>query len=251
MEPSSIPSPAPTSPFLTSVSLTAAVKIAGITASAFGPEEQGVFKAAIAGVFEYAKEEDVRIKSAVDVARNETTAFMQRGAPTPGTRRRLQATSVLINEVHPTGAYGGGTCGSWGGIWVELANPTAASVNLAGYTLRDDDGGLDYVFPSSPADILTPGGFLVLCKFERFQFSIGPAETLALIDAGGNAVSATTLGGTSSVDTTWARDPLDGTYSYTRLPTGGAANEFPPNVVVSEVADLGSSGIAAASRGSS
>ena len=34
-----------------------------------------------------------------------------------------------------------------------------------------------------------------------------------------------------------------GRHQYTRLPTGGAANEFPPNVVVSEVADLGSSGM--------
>ena len=63
--------------------------------------------------------------------------------------------------------------------WIEIHNPTASAIDLAGWHLTDDDANLDkWTFPNLPQSVLDPGEYLVV-------FASGqPTETY--IDAGDN-----------------------------------------------------------------
>ena len=51
--------------------------------------------------------------------------------------------------------------------WIEIHNPTAATINLEGWHLTDNDGNLDkWTFPSVE---IAPGGFLVVFASDRFR----------------------------------------------------------------------------------
>ncbi|MCO6042419.1 lamin tail domain-containing protein [Aeoliella sp. ICT_H6.2] len=63
--------------------------------------------------------------------------------------------------------------------WIEIHNPSAAAIDLAGWHLTDNDAALDkWTFPSLPQSVLDPGEYLVV-------FASGQA-TEDYVDAGGN-----------------------------------------------------------------
>lgn len=82
------------------------------------------------------------------------------GLALDATRFFTNATSVVINEVL---ADNGSLTNSDGSItdWVELYNPSAVPMNLAGFSLSDDPGVSGrWVFPTGLS--LAPGGFVVV-----------------------------------------------------------------------------------------
>jgi len=63
--------------------------------------------------------------------------------------------------------------------WIEIHNPTAATIDLAGWHLTDNDANLDkWTFPALPQSVLDPGEYLVV-------FASGQL-TETYIDAGNN-----------------------------------------------------------------
>jgi hypothetical protein len=46
--------------------------------------------------------------------------------------------------------------------FVELFNPGADTISIAGWTLGDDDGAAGSLFRFPPGTLLPPGGFVVL-----------------------------------------------------------------------------------------
>lgn len=134
--------------------------------------------------------------------------------------------SIVVNEVAYRGSAG--TCG--GEDWVELWNNGNFSVNLANFTLHDDNGPDDddaKVFGAAEL-LLAAGEFAVLCRNgdPGFSFGIGSDDSVTLLDANGN-VSSTSgmLPGTGSDDQTYARKP-DFEFAYTTSATPGYANDF-------------------------
>ena len=87
--------------------------------------------------------------------------------------------------------------------WIEIHNPTAAPINLAGWHLTDNADNLDkWTFPSAPQSILDPGEYLIVFASNKStETYIDPAgylhtdfnldadgEYLALTDANNNII---------------------------------------------------------------
>ncbi len=87
--------------------------------------------------------------------------------------------------------------------WIEVHNPTAATVNLAGWHLTDSATNLDkWTFPSAPQSILDPGEYLIVfASSKTVETYIDPSgyvhtdfaladegEYLALTDASNNII---------------------------------------------------------------
>ena len=74
--------------------------------------------------------------------------------------------------------------------WVEVYNPTAAAVNLAGWHLTDNASDLDkWTFPSVPQAVLDPNEYLVVFASSQstddFIDSLGYMHTNFALSAGG------------------------------------------------------------------
>ena len=93
--------------------------------------------------------------------------------------RHLLSSTPLISEFM---ASNDGTLNDGDGQssdWIEIHNPTGATIDLAGWHLTDDAANLNkWTFPSQPQSMLEPGEYLVV-------FASGQ-ETETYIDAGGN-----------------------------------------------------------------
>ncbi|MGI9456648.1 MAG: CotH kinase family protein, partial [Aeoliella sp.] len=88
--------------------------------------------------------------------------------------------------------------------WIEVHNPTAAAVDLAGWHLTDDAAALDkWTFPSLPQSMLDPGEYLVVFASGQasetyvdpndnlhtdFKLSAG-GEYLALVESDGSTIA--------------------------------------------------------------
>jgi len=131
---------------------------------------------------------------------------------------------VVINEVVPK-AIGDGP------DWVELLNVGDAAVDLTGWGLSDDaEQPMQFTFPEGTA--LEPGAYLVLegpdsAEEVHFDFGLGRDDSLALVDAAGEAVDATAwTDGDAPEGMSWARIPNgQGDFATTAPPTPGAENQ--------------------------
>ncbi len=155
-----------------------------------------------------------------------TGAFQTSTTSTRGTPNDCGA-AVRINEVESNQ----GTPGDW----VELFNAGAATVDLTGYVLRDNNNASTYVLPSGST--IVAGGYLVV---DEAQFGVG----LGGFGLGGaDAVRLFLADGTTLVDsymwavhatTTYGRCPNgNGPFATTTVSTKGAANACPGAIVFS------------------
>jgi hypothetical protein len=88
--------------------------------------------------------------------------------------------------------------------WIELHNPTDAAVDLAGWSLTDDEN--DPKLSVLPAGVMIPAkGFLIL--FASGDSSIGPDHLNFQLSAGGGIVGVFAPDGASSVLTYGLTDP--------------------------------------------
>jgi len=87
-------------------------------------------------------------------------------------------TNLLISEVFPGGS-------SLGQQWLELYNPTANPISLAGWSIRDARPG---VSESLPTVTIQPGQFLVVAASTNSFLSAYPSFTNALVEISGNLI---------------------------------------------------------------
>src|SRR5262249_34012210 len=74
---------------------------------------------------------------------------------------------------------------SSGGVprdWVELKNPTAAAINVSGFTLKDNDDLHSYVIPS--VTMIPANGYLVLNQAD-FGFDLDASDSVRIFDVFG------------------------------------------------------------------
>lgn len=120
---------------------------------------------------------------------------------------------IRINEVESSG----GTPADW----VELFNPSAAAVSLAGYVLRDSDDANSYVMPAGTT--IPANGHLVL-EQAQFTFDLGAPDGVRLFRANGTTM-VDGYSWTTHAATTYGRCPDGiGALIVTSASTKGTAN---------------------------
>jgi len=106
------------------------------------------------------------------------------------------------------------------GDWIELHNPTADELDIAGLVVKDDRDDHAYEIPAGT--VIAPGGYLVLEEAD-FGFGLGGADSVRIFD-GEHLIQATSW--TEHADTTWGRCPnATGEFAVTAVPTKGERNE--------------------------
>lgn len=139
---------------------------------------------------------------------------------------------VVINEINYNAADDADP-----GDWVELHNPTFTTVDLSGWTFRDESD--EHIFTLPAGTRLARGGYLVLCSDTGAFTSLFPAvdnvlgdlgysfegngELLRLLDASGNEVDSLSYGDESP----WPED-ADGNGSTLALKSPILDNTHPP-----------------------
>ncbi|MBK6304542.1 MAG: lamin tail domain-containing protein [Gemmatimonadetes bacterium] len=137
------------------------------------------------------------------------------------------APAVRINEVESNGGIPGD--------WVELYNPTAASVNIGGWRLRDNDSTRTFRFPEGT--VIPPGGYFV-AEEALFDFGLGAADEVRLLSRFGVPVDQYSW--TSHATSTYGRCPTASSgFVTTTSVTKGEANDCRPMVKVNEVESNG------------
>jgi hypothetical protein len=134
---------------------------------------------------------------------------------------------IKINEVESNG----GTPGDW----VELYNPTTATVDMSGWILKDNDDTHTYAFPASTT--IAAGGYFV-AEEANFVFGLGAPDAARLYNQFGAPVDSYSW--TTHASTTYARCP-NGTGDFTTATssTKGAANDCSVAVRINEVESNG------------
>lgn len=123
------------------------------------------------------------------------------------------APAVRINEVESNGGIPGD--------WVELYNPTAASVNIGGWRLRDNDSTRTFRFPEGT--VIPPGGYFV-AEEALFDFGLGAADEVRLLSRFGVPVDQYSW--TSHATSTYGRCPTASSgFVTTTSVTKGEAND--------------------------
>jgi uncharacterized protein (TIGR03437 family) len=119
---------------------------------------------------------------------------------------------VKINEVESDG----GTPGDW----VELFNPSSASIDLSGFLIRDNDDSHTYTIPAGTT--ISAAGYLVI-EEASLGFSLDAADSVRFFAPNGALVDSFTW--TSHAPVTFGRCP-NGTGAFTAATatTKGAAN---------------------------
>ncbi|GAA4121018.1 hypothetical protein GCM10022215_25510 [Nocardioides fonticola] len=121
------------------------------------------------------------------------------------------ASPVRINEVESSG----GTPGDW----IELVNPSSASVDLSGYVLKDNDD--THIFTIASGTTIAAGAYAAFDV--EPTFGLGSSDSARLYDATGALVDSYTW--TAHAATTYGRCPDGtGTFQTTVASTKGAAN---------------------------
>lgn len=148
-----------------------------------------------------------------------------------------EAGRLVLNEVmaHNTGAWvdpaGTGDCPEHDD-WIELHNPGATPIDLAGYRITDDRAAEAV---SLPPGTLAPGAHLLLVADDQpeqggdhLPFKVDRhGETLYLLDERG-AVAGQLAVPVLGRDTSWGRT-ADGAWRLQRTPSPGAPNEATPD----------------------
>lgn len=140
---------------------------------------------------------------------------------TTGGKTGQQAISVVapaaikVNEIESNG----GTPGDW----VELFNPTAASVDVSGWILKDNDDTHSYALPRGTN--IAAGGYYVV-EEAAMVFGLGAPDSVRLSNQYGSRVDA--YGWTTHATTTYGRCANGaGAFTTTISSTKGAANDCP------------------------
>lgn len=125
----------------------------------------------------------------------------------------LVVNPAVINEVQSNDPNDGPD-------WVELANPTAETVDVSGLVLKDSEDSHSYVIPEGTT--IPAGGYLVI---DDLGFGLGSDDAVRLYE-NGNLISSTSW--TGHTNPTWGLYPdVNGTeYQNTKAATPGAANQF-------------------------
>ncbi|PZF83853.1 hypothetical protein C1I92_11015 [Jiangella anatolica] len=119
---------------------------------------------------------------------------------------------MRINEIESSGGDPGD--------WVELANPSAADVDIAGFQVRDDD---DTHVWTAPAGTVVPAGGHLVVEETELGFGLGGGDAVRLSGADGAQLDSYTW--TEHARTTYGRCPDGaGAFAVTVAPTKGAAN---------------------------
>lgn len=141
--------------------------------------------------------------------------FALSASPTKGSANLCPAPpaqGVILNEIESNNGVPGD--------WIELYNQTSSTVELAGFSLRDDDDTHSYVFPSGST--IAPGAYLVV-EEASLRFGLGSADAVRLF--GSSATLLDSYVWTSHAATTYGRCPSGvGPFAVTATPTKGAAN---------------------------
>ena len=150
-----------------------------------------------------------------------TGAFQTATTSTKGTANDCGA-AVRINEVESSGGAPGD--------WVELFNAGAATVDLSGYVLRDNDNASNYALPAGST--IAAGGYLVVDE-AQFGFGLGGSDAARLFLPGGTSL-VDSYTWTAHATTSYGRCPNgNGPFATTSIPTKGAANACPGQIVYS------------------
>ncbi|MGE3472575.1 MAG: lamin tail domain-containing protein [Vicinamibacterales bacterium] len=155
-----------------------------------------------------------------------TGAFVDTTASSKGTPNvcGVVVTTLHINEVESNG----GTPGDW----FELVNVGALAVDLAGWSMLDnDDTHQRYVFPAGST--IAPGGYLVVDE-AQFGFGLGSADSVRIFDAGGTLYESYAWSGHAT--TTYGRCPdALGPFVTSTTSTKGAPNDCGSPIRINEV----------------
>ena len=135
--------------------------------------------------------------------------------------------AIRISEVESNG----GTPGDW----TELFNPTAAAVDISGWSFKDNDNTRTFAFPAGT--VIPAGGYYVV-EEAAFGFGLGAADEARLFTPFGVLVDS--YAWTAHALTTYGRCPTPtGAFVTTAASTKGAANDCRVLVVVNEVESNG------------
>jgi hypothetical protein len=134
---------------------------------------------------------------------------------------------VRVNEVESSGGIPGD--------WAELYNAGATSVDLSGWTFRDNDDTHISTIPAGT--IIAPGGFYVI-EESALGFGLGGGDSARLYDDQGTLVDTHTW--TSHAPTTYGRCPDGtGTFGVSTAVTKGAPNDCSVAITITEVESNG------------
>ncbi len=124
--------------------------------------------------------------------------------------------AIIFNEVESNG----GTPGDW----VEMYNPTTATVDISGWVFKDNDDSHAYTFPAGTT--IAAGAYFVT-EEATFGFGLGGAESVRLYNKFGVLVASYTW--TTHAVTTYGRCPnIVGEFATTAASTKGTANTCGP-----------------------
>ena len=150
-----------------------------------------------------------------------TGEFQDFATATKGKKNKV-VNPVVINEVQSNDPSGGAD-------WVELANPTAETLNISGLILKDNKDKDSYTIPEGTT--IPANGFLVIYQddsgVQGFAFGLGKGDSVRIFEDGEQIAIATWPDG-SHTNPTWGLYPdVNGsTYQNTLEATPGAANKF-------------------------
>jgi hypothetical protein len=120
--------------------------------------------------------------------------------------------AIKINEIESNG----GTPGDW----VELYNSTAASVDVSGWVIKDNDDSHSYALPAGTS--IAAGGYLV-AEEANLGFGLGAPDAVRLYNQ--FAIPVDSYNWDTHATTTYGRCPnATGTFATTASSTKGAAN---------------------------
>ena len=139
--------------------------------------------------------------------------------------------AVVINEIESNGGDPGD--------WVEIFNPTNASIDLTGWIIRDNDNTDSHRKVLGAGSTIAAGGYLVVLTEEGTNgYGLGAADSVRLYNPFGVAVDK--WGWTAHALTTLGRCPNGtGTFVVTTSSTKGAANDCSNPVKINEVESNG------------
>lgn len=121
--------------------------------------------------------------------------------------------AVRINEVESSGGDPGD--------WVELANPSGAGVDIAGWEVRDNDD--THVWTAPAGTVVPAGGYLVVEEAD-LGYGLGGEDSVRLF-ATGDTEPVDSYTWTEHAPTTYGRCPdSTGEFAATVEPSKGAAN---------------------------
>jgi len=138
--------------------------------------------------------------------------FGEEGAIESNTAALVPGQEIVINEVESNGGSPGD--------WVELMNGGAATIDVSGWFLRDDDNSHKYTLPANSK--IPAGGYLVL-EEAQFSFGLGAPDAARLYNASGTLIDSYSW--SSHASTTYGRCPNGtGAMATTAASTKGLAN---------------------------